>query len=144
MWGSACNCVIYGIAMVVSIINLRAHKRARIYLPVLMLVTGLMSTFTVLLLSCMPYIASQMYERTCYLLIFSQHMILFQLSSLLSFFIQWRFPSITFTLSSVECCARSFSSSSPYSTSQQSFSTCPNFPISDYLCTLFQQDIKTD
>lgn len=52
LWGSACNAVIYGIAMIISIVNLKAHKRARIYLPGLMLVMGLINTFTVLLISC--------------------------------------------------------------------------------------------
>lgn len=55
LWGAACNGVIYGIAMIIAIVNLRAHKLARIYAPVLMLVMGLLSTFTVLLLSCRCY-----------------------------------------------------------------------------------------
>ncbi|EUB63970.1 hypothetical protein EGR_01098 [Echinococcus granulosus] len=51
LWGAACNGVIYGVAMIIAIVNLRAHKLARIYAPVLMLVMGLLSTFTVLLVS---------------------------------------------------------------------------------------------
>ncbi|VDN99184.1 unnamed protein product [Rodentolepis nana] len=37
--------------MIISIVNLRAHNRARIYFPCLMLIMGLISTFTVLLTS---------------------------------------------------------------------------------------------
>ncbi len=52
LWGAACNAVIYGIATIIAAVNLRAHKSARLYFPVLMLVMGLISTFTVLLVSC--------------------------------------------------------------------------------------------
>lgn len=55
LWGAACNAVIYGIATIVALVNLRAHKSARLYFPVLIIVMGVISTFSVLLISCKYY-----------------------------------------------------------------------------------------
>ncbi|VDL96469.1 unnamed protein product [Schistocephalus solidus] len=53
MWAASCNAVIYGIATVIAFVNLRVHKRARVYFPLVIVILGLISTFTVVLITCL-------------------------------------------------------------------------------------------